>query len=181
MREIERQFLCPPPDPETLEGGRRTEIVQGYITPGDPAVRVRRAVGPGGAARWILTVKSGAGRVREEVEAEVGDDDGEALLRMAGGRTLRKVRHRLGRWEIDVFGGPLAGLVAAEVELEREDEPLPDPPPGLELGPEVTDEPRWTNQSLAHLDADGARAAVGEARRRLGAPAPPEEESPWTP
>lgn len=113
---------------------------------------------------------------------EVDPAAGEALLQMAADRMVAKVRHRVGRWEIDVFGGSLEGLIAAEVELERPDEPLPRPPPGLRPGPEVTDEGRWTNQALAHLSPERARARVEEARARIeAASADVEGADRWTP
>ena len=154
MVEIERRFLCRVADAGALEGaGRRIVIRQGYLTRDAPAVRIRQKDG-----EYLLTIKSGGTRVRREVEVAVGREEGEALMAMAGEHRLEKVRHAAGRWEVDVFGGKLAGLVLAEVELEREDEPLPPAPPWLELVREVTDDAAFTNQRLAWLEpAEAAR------------------------
>jgi adenylate cyclase len=51
---------------------------------------------------------------------------------------------------VDVFEGPLDGLVIAEVELPRPDHPLDLPP---WAGSEVTDDPRYANAALASTAA----------------------------
>lgn len=169
MREIERQFLCRRVDPAVLErADRRVDLVQGYLTRGDPAVRVRR-LREGNTERWVLTVKGGSGLVREEAEFELDPGDGERLLDAAGAHTVEKTRHVVGRWEIDVYGGRYEGLVVAEVELEREGEPTPPTPEGLEAEVEVTGKGRYTNQALAWRDSDAAGTLLEEVRWVLGA------------
>nr|PZN91034.1 MAG: adenylate cyclase [bacterium] len=159
MIEIERRFLCRVADTAALEReGRRMAIQQGYLTLGAPTVRIRQKDGA-----YLLTIKSGSGRVRQEVEVPVGSAEGETLMAMAGEHRLEKVRYAVGRWEIDIYGDKLAGLVLAEVELEHEDEPLPPPPAWLELAREVTDDPAFTNQRLARLGPDEAARFVREA------------------
>lgn len=60
---------------------------------------------------------------------------------------LVKHRHRWGdRWVVDVFAGPLEGLVLAEIELLAPDEDLP--LPGW-LGVEVTEDERFSGGALA--------------------------------
>lgn len=159
MLEIERRYLVRLADPGVLP--RPDRIRQGYLTAGEPAVRVRERNG-----RWTLTVKAGRGVVRREVEVDVPTDRGAALFEMAGERTLEKERHVAGRWEIDVFRGKLDGLVLAEIELADEDEPVPPPPAGLELGREVTLEGEFTNQRLALLSTEAARRIVRRATGR---------------
>lgn len=151
--EIERRFLCRI-EPGVLERAEaRQEMRQGYLTEDEPSVRVRVVEG-----RWTLTVKRGTGRVRQEVEAPLPQEAGEALLEMAGRVQLEKTRHVLGRWVVDRYGGPLEGILIAECELWRADEPLPPPPAGLELVREVTD--RLTAHDLARLRAPEARRLV---------------------
>lgn len=158
MHEIERRFLARIVDPRALAAAPARALEQGYLSGGEPAVRVRRA-----GDEWVLTVKSGRGMVRREVEAPLPAEAGEALLELAGPRRLAKRRHRLGRWEIDVFEGALAGLVLAEIELGAADEPLPPPPAAVALVREVTDDGRFVNQVLAGLEPPVAAALVAAA------------------
>lgn len=159
MIEIERRFLCRVADEGVLRRARRASLIrQGYLTGGEPAVRIRERDG-----RHTLTVKAGRGRVRREVELPVEPEAGAELLAMAGERRLEKTRYELDRWEVDVFQGKLRGLVLAEIELEREDERLPEPPEGVVLLREVTEEGRFTNQNLAMLGAGEAARLVRKA------------------
>ncbi len=158
MAEIERRFLARILDGAALAAAPTREMEQGYLSTADPAVRVRRA-----GDDWILTVKSGRGLVRQEVEAPLPPEAGAALLELAAPRRLTKRRHHLGRWEIDVFEGALAGLVLAEIELRAPDEPLPQPPGAVTLIREVTDDGRFVNQVLAGLDPPAAAALVADA------------------
>lgn len=156
MLEIERRFLCRITDASALRtAGDVVPIRQAYLTTEGVAVRIRQAGGV-----HVLTVKAGGGRVRREVEVEVDAARAEALFAMAEGRSMEKRRHRAGRWEVDVFEGRFEGLLVAEVELEHAEEPLPAPPPGVELLEEVTDTPGFTNQRLAAMDEAEARALV---------------------
>lgn len=157
MLEIERRFLCEIVDDAALRrAARESRIRQGYLTEGDPAVRIRERDGA-----WVLAVKSGSGRVRREVEIGVEPAAAEVLLDIASERRLEKVRDVVGRWEIDRFAGKLAGLVIAEIELERADEPLPPAPEGVLLLREITDDVAYTNQRLAALSAEDAAELVG--------------------
>ncbi|HEX9108529.1 MAG TPA: hypothetical protein VF832_14895 [Longimicrobiales bacterium] len=157
MHEIERRFIARVCDAAALAASPSRRLEQGYLAAGEPAVRVRL---DGGA--WLLTVKSGRGLVRREVEVPLPAEAGAELLDMAPLR-LAKVRHRLGRWEIDVFEEALAGLVLAEVELRAADEPTPPPPSAVMLLREVTDDGRFVNQALAGLDPPAAAALLRAA------------------
>jgi CYTH domain-containing protein len=53
--------------------------------------------------------------------------------------------------EVDVYSGALTGLVVAEVEFGDDDRADAFDPPSW-FGPEVTDDPRFKNQSLARED-----------------------------
>jgi len=63
---------------------------------------------------------------------------------------IEKTRFRIGYeglvWEVDEFAGENAGLVIAEVELEREDQEVALPP---WVGKEVSADDRYSNSSLA--------------------------------
>ncbi len=76
---------------------------------------------------------------RQEYEYPVPLDEARELLALAEGPLIEKTRHLVEHggmtWEIDEFHGENAGLVVAELELDREDEPFARPP---WLGVEVT-------------------------------------------
>jgi CYTH domain-containing protein len=63
---------------------------------------------------------------------------------------IEKVRHWVEHagmtWEVDVFHGEAFGLVLAEVELDRIDQPLVLPP---WVGAEVTDDVRYRSAGVA--------------------------------
>lgn len=148
--EIERRFLVLGEGwRAAATGGHRLD--QGYLAREDGVtVRVRIA---GDAAK--LTVKGPGGLVRPEFEYPVPVDDAAAMLSaLCAGRRLSKTRHRVPHggltWEVDVFEGPLAGLVIAEVELPDAGHVL-----GLPswAGREVTDDRRYANAVLASLTA----------------------------
>ena len=63
-------------------------------------------------------------------------------------KTRYTVPHGDARWEIDEFGGALAGLYLAEVELASGSETVT-PPAFLSIVRDVTDDPRHKNKSLA--------------------------------
>ncbi|NJD20583.1 MAG: hypothetical protein FIA95_15030 [Gemmatimonadetes bacterium] len=163
--ELERRYLV-----RVQEGlwGRLAagwKLRQGYVTVGPPAVRIR--VGePRGP---VLTCKSGHGVRRREIETVVSPEMAEALFEAAGARVVEKVRHPLGRWELDRFAGGLEGLVLLEIELEREDEPIPDAPAGVEIMREVTDDNRFTSSGLASMSIQDQRRFVTMAHRESGA------------
>lgn len=133
---------------------RSVKVRQVYLNQReDLSVRVRAMDG-----RFFLTLKAGVSSgTRQEFEWPIPAEDGEALLeRLAPRPPIEKTRHYVrdrGRvWEVDVFEGRNAGLVIVETELERIDEPVELPP---WVGPEVTDDPRLTNNALyRHSFAD---------------------------
>ena len=145
--EIERKFIVGDDawrnDVETSRA-----IIQAYIAiDGDTSVRVR--ISDGKDAR--ITVKMGAPDItRSEFEYPIPLEDAQALVAANRERSIDKRRHIIRAdgyvWEVDVFSGPLSGLVVAEVELQSETDapPLPD-----WLGREVTGDPDWSNAMLA--------------------------------
>jgi adenylate cyclase len=153
--EIERKFLL-------VDDGWRagadptqaTRIRQGYLVrERERSVRVRLEQPlAGGAARGTLTIKGAPnGAARLEVELPLERADAEALLAICPPLVIDKERWRVpagdGRcFEVDVFDGPHAGLVLAELELENEHEAIPRP---SWLGREVTDDARYQNAVLS--------------------------------
>jgi CYTH domain-containing protein len=121
---------------------------QGYLS-SDPERTVRvRQVGQ----RGLITVKGLArGITRAEFEYEIPVADAIRLLDELCLRPLiEKTRYCLPygglTWEVDEFHGENAGLVIAEVELEREDQFVELP---AWVGEEVSADPRYFNSSLA--------------------------------
>jgi len=146
--EIERRYLVRV-DPEVwARAGEGRLFRQGYLKGGRPSVRIR----VGEARGAVLTCKSGTGVKRREVETVVPDDVADALFEAAGKRVLEKVRFVLGPWELDRFQGPLEGLTLLEIELEHEDDPVPEPPAGIEVIREVTDDKSLTSGALARMN-----------------------------
>lgn len=144
--EIERKFLIKD-DSWRKDAGPGTLLRQGYLAAGEGlSVRIRTD----GERAW-LTVKGPAdGLSRAEFEYAVPPEDAAAMLKLCGPRILEKRRHRIecaGRdWEIDEFLGDNAGLIMAEVELNRADEEVALPP---WIGLEVSGDQRFENASLS--------------------------------
>lgn len=144
--EIERKFLVAGDwKPSAFRSFR---ITQGYICNGcGRTVRVRLRDTQG-----FLTIKgpsADGGLSRFEWEKEISKDDALALLQLCDSGFIDKTRHlvRAGAhvFEVDEFHGDNQGLVVAEVELSRPDEPFERPE---WLGAEVTGERRYYNAQL---------------------------------
>ncbi len=159
--EIERRYLVRVAPELWARLGQGTKLRQGYLHHGRPSVRIRfgERRGP------VLTCKSGSGVRRREVETVVPEAVAEALWEAAGDHTVEKVRHRIGPWELDRFGGALEGLTLLEIELAHERDPVPQPPEGISILAEVTDVKGFTSGHLASLAPADARAFVAEAYR----------------
>lgn len=148
--EIERRFLVATPawrDATT----RARRLVQGYVAREDGvAVRLRLV----DDQAW-LTIKGPGGLVRPEFEYDVPPADAAAMLdALCTGRRIAKTRHDVPHdgllWEVDVFDGPLAGLIIAEVELPSADHPVSLP---AWVGREITGDTRYANAVLASAKA----------------------------
>lgn len=145
--EIERKFLTLNDD-WRREVSDSTRMVQGYLMRGeDTAIRVRVA----GDQAWLNIKKNIDGVHRLEFEYQLPLDDAQAMLGdVVDGPVIDKTRHLVARgdhtWEIDEFHGDNAGLVVAELELTRADEPFDRP---AWLGDEVSTDPRYFNSQLS--------------------------------
>jgi len=143
--EIERRFLVdvlPEPLP------RPTRILQGYLMTSPAAVRVRSADGT-----YTLTIKSGSGVRRTEIERTLDAAEFDALWEVATDLRIEKRRHEVelddgGTAELDLFDGALAGRRLVEVEFDDESAAAAFEPPAW-FGREVTDDGRYTNASLS--------------------------------
>ena len=155
-REIEHQFLLGELGRDVLDRAERVRrIRQAYLTRVGPAIRVRWIDG-----ETLMTVKSGGGLVREEVEFPIEHEVADALFRIGEGALIEKTRYVLGRWELDVFHGRHEGLYLGEVELESVDEVVPPVPEGVQIVADLTHEGGFNNQFLASLGVDEAQSLV---------------------
>ena len=159
--EIERKWVLDAP-PDGLGEHEHERVEQGYVALDDHAeVRVRRKGG-----KHTLTIKSEPGLSRVEEELAIEPERFDALWALTEGRRVVKTRHLVPLGddltaEVDVYEGPLAGLVTAEVEFDSEDASRAFDPPAW-LGREVTGDPRYANRALAvngpvPSDAPGSR------------------------
>ena len=149
MIEIERKFLVSNLNACLQHQTTSTRIIQGYLS-FDPArtVRVRKT-----DTKAFITIKgksNATGDTRLEWEKEIPENEATLLLDLCLGETIRKTRylvpHQSHLFEVDVFSGKLQGLVIAEVELSKANEPVDLP---TWIGKEVTGDLRYYNSDLA--------------------------------
>ena len=154
--EIERRYLVRVGAGLWDRLGAGHELRQGYLTGAGASVRIR--VGqPGGP---VLSVKRGEGLTRFEAEDVVSEEMARALMDASEDRIIDKTRWLVGPWELDRFHGDLDGLVLLEVELDHEEEDVPEWPEGIHVLREVTFDNRITSAALANMDTQEKRALV---------------------
>lgn len=144
--EIERKFLVK--DDTWRRRILRSEHLRDGILAASDGRKVRvRIYGN----RATLTVKSRQehGR-RTEFEYEIPCEDAEEMLvSHCGANTLEKTRYYVAfgglDWEIDVYEGELAGVVLAEVELDRIDRDVQLP---QWAGEEITGRPEYKKSAM---------------------------------
>lgn len=147
--EIERKFLVTSDEWRGQSEGKPRVFLQAYLALSERAV-VRVRLDETRAAAWLCVKERKVGASRGEFEYPVPFADARPLLKLATGHVIEKRRFLVpcnGHvWEVDEFDDANAGLVVAEIELEREDEEFSPP---TWLGEEVTGEERYYNASLA--------------------------------
>ena len=124
------------------------EILQGYVVISDNSEVRLRAKGD----QYFLTVKTGSGLVRTEIETALTKEQFDTLWPSVEERVLSKRRYELTesgkKIEIDVYQGKLRGLIVAEVEFtslaEARDFKAP-----CWFATNVTDDKAFKNQKLA--------------------------------
>jgi CYTH domain-containing protein len=145
MIERERRFLVDSvPDPLP----KPNQIEQAYVSTGPASVRVRRQ-----DDEHILTIKTGSGRNRNEIERDLDQEEFDAIWEAATELRIAKRRHRIDLGdgltaELDLYDGSLAGHRLVEVEFETDEQADNFTPPKW-FGREVTTDNRYTNSSLA--------------------------------
>jgi adenylate cyclase len=147
-KEIEKKFLL-----RELPIGvtNKTKIRQGYLSVGDPEVRVRAK-----GERFFLTRKTGSGLTREEEEYEIAKEAFEILWSLTENARIEKTRYEIVGadgllWEIDEFQiGSSKKMFLAEVELPEESSVFEIPPAIAEkIESDVTDDEKYKNKNLA--------------------------------
>jgi CYTH domain-containing protein len=144
-KEIERKFL--------VKGDRWKSFAkpvsyrQGYLsTTKERVVRVRTVGGKG--ALTIKGITTGISRSEYEYEIPTAEAD-EILTNLCEKPLIEKNRYTIPagevKWEVDEFFGDNQGLVLAEVELSRPDQPIALPE---WIGEEVSGDPRFFNSNL---------------------------------
>ncbi len=166
--EIERKFLVRGEDYRDAATSS-SRIKQGYIASGHGrTVRVRIR-----DDRGYLTIKgpaSGGGLSRYEFEKEITLEEAEQLMSICEPGIIDKRRYLVpspdGRhtFEVDEFYGDNAGLVMAEVELEREDDPYEKP---SFIGDEVTGDRRFYNSHMRKFPFIVWRATIPKEFRHI--------------
>lgn len=151
MPEIERKFLVhQSPLHLAIDS---LPLRQGYLAVDSDvsaSVRVRQE-----GRFFNLTAKTGSGLCRGEEEIELTCLEFDRLWTLTNGR-VEKTRYTVpltGHKEVavvDVFKGPLQGLLLVEVEFDTVDRATAFTPPDW-FGDEVTEDPRYTNASLARF------------------------------
>lgn len=148
--EIERQFLVQkiPALPKNFH-----VLEQGYIAL-LPEIRIRAI----DEKKFFLTVKRGAGLVREEWETEINREEYQSLQKrlMPNTGMIEKRRYYLAladghTAELNIHSGHLAGFVYVEVEFPSKEQALAFQPPDW-FGREVTDDARFSYGRLAMSD-----------------------------
>ena len=152
-QEIERKWLVR--DLPKLADLKHELIVQGYLSISSDGTEVRiRRMGD----RCFETVKSLGGLTRDEIEIEISQVQFLALWLATKGRRLEKKRYTMKEHgvqrELDVYQGPLAGLVVVEIEFESAEESHRFAPPSW-FGKEVTEDKHYKNSHLALKGSGG--------------------------
>lgn len=143
--EIEKKFLTIGDGWRKLGTGK--EYCQGYLSGrDDTTVRVRII-----EQRGIITIKgpNNDGK-KAEFEYDIPYDDARKMLdNLCRQPLIEKTRYKVPFggfiWEVDEFKGENEGLVFAEIELERVDQPFDKPE---WIGKEVTSDGRYYNANL---------------------------------
>ena len=144
--EIERKFLVTSDEWRNQVSEKKT-IRQGYFGPASKAsIRIR--ISDRSANINIKSATLEVTRKEYEIPVPLADAD-EMLENLCERPFIEKIRHIVpfGNhvWEVDEFLGDNEGLVVAEIELSRADEPFETP---SWLGKEVSEDKRYYNVCL---------------------------------
>lgn len=146
--EIERKFTVKT-IPTNLSDYPCRKLEQGYLNTA-PVVRVRREDDD-----YYLTYKGKGFLVREEYNLPLTQEAYLHLREKADGLIITKDRYLIPyddklTIELDIFSGPLAPLVLAEVEFPTEEEANAFIAPDW-FDKDVTNDPSFTNSALSQM------------------------------
>jgi CYTH domain-containing protein len=123
MEEIEHKYLVDHVAWKALSKPPPVKIVQGFISRSPESIVRIRIKGNKG---FIAIKGKSVGITRSEFEYEIPLQDAEDLLNEFTDKQIRKQRYEIQFrdhiWEVDVFEGPLKGLILAEIEVKSEEE-----------------------------------------------------------
>lgn len=155
--ETELKFLVDKiPEEINLENIPHTILRQGYVVVNSDGAETR--IRSFDNERFELTVKSAGTVQRTEQTIKLPKDMFEVLWAQTAGMRVEKTRYNIpyGKHtiELDIYEGPLNGLITAEVEFtgrqeDAEVKALTFEPP-VWFGCDVTKDRRYKNQNLAH-------------------------------
>ncbi|TSD66219.1 CYTH domain-containing protein [Inquilinus sp. KBS0705] len=145
--EIERKFLVDKTRWTVVNKPNGNLYKQGYILSEERrTVRIRVT----DSAAYITLKGATKGISRSEFEYTIPVNEGNDILKEFATSVISKTRYNIqfgGKlWEVDVFDGENAGLIIAEIELEKEDDYFEKPD---WVGAEVSNDSRYTNASLS--------------------------------
>jgi CYTH domain-containing protein len=169
--EIERRFLLDGV-PDGAEVLKTVDIDDRYLD--GARLRLRRQAERGGATIVKLTQKlprPGPHGLQGEITTIYVSEDEHAALATLPAATLRKARLSIAPYGVDVFAGPLAGLVLAEVEFASVDDAAAFRPAAF-CRAEVTGDRRFTGGALVRAARVEVAAWAAEYGIELGAPTP---------
>lgn len=153
--EIERRFLVKE-IPANLLTFPYLRITQAYLpSENGVSIRIRKVTDMDNEITFYQTIKlekKGVGKIREETEIEIHEKVYDALLPLAKGNKIKKIRFLIPYGaktiELDIYTGKYIGLVTAEVEFKTERE-CDNFVPLNWFGREVTSLNSYTNHCLA--------------------------------
>lgn len=151
-KETERKFLVTAL-PKNLSKFPNYEILQAYISIMEGTERRIRQKTTGGFKKYFWTEKSTEpGIERDEKEVEISESQFNFYLKRALFPPTKKTRyeipHRKHKIELDIFHGPLEGLVMAEVEFKNGATARRFHPPSW-MNIDATNDERYRNRNLA--------------------------------
>ncbi len=119
-KEIERKYLVTTL-PENVQEYPREHIHQGYVAIGEDGTEVRLRDSDG---TYTQTYKSKGDLARTEREVTLSPEQFDILWPATAGKRVQKTRFSIpyndATIELDIYKGPLDGLVTAEVEFASE-------------------------------------------------------------